>query len=302
VVKFYAGEVIIQKSSINTKIKLCCFFVSFILHAVLLFWLYHTRVTIDTDPFGWEVKNVLISPVKKIYFSPTVKEQETYPSFVDEQARSSDETSELPAPIENISGQLLADSVSLNDNRSEYPDFIPKSFRLELPEDYLSNLPEDYDFDLTIKKQIIFPEYDYNQKDNKDLSLDINKYLYSPRGVRGGNSSGSLSAGVLRGRGRLLELNGIDIYSWGSDVVEKIQNNWLLSTEDIKLMDNPVKVSVILEKSGKMRSLDVLSSSNDEKLDRSALNAIRMSLPLPELPEKYPEDTLEIILVFAIHE
>lgn len=186
----------------------------------------------------------------------------------------------------------------------EFPlsDSISYSFRLKLPEDYLTKLPEDYEFDLTIKEQILFPKYDYDQKSRADISLDLNKYLYSGTGRRGKRTSGEGTASIRRRGAKPLSGKDHDISLWANEVVEKIQTNWDIQQEEIGTMDNPVKVSVIVKKNGKILSIGVVRSSNNENLDRSALNAIRLSFPLPELPEVFSEETLEILLVFTINE
>lgn len=286
------GEIFIQTSSVKTKIKVICFLISFILHAGFFYWLLHVRHTIDTDPFGWEVTNVFLSPrIERVNFPKKLVQEVFEPAVNDSQVDSKENKQEtLPLrgdPPEKESP--LSDSISYN-------------FRLKLPEDYLTKLPEDYEFDLTIKEQILFPEYDYDQKNRTDISLDLNKYLYSGSGWRGGKTGGEGTAAVRHRWARPLSGKDHDISLWANEVVEKIQTNWNIQQEEIGTMDNPVEVSVIMKKNGKILSIGVVSSSNDENLDRSAINAIRMSLPLPELPEVFQEETLEILLVFAINE
>ncbi len=197
---------------------------------------------------------------------------------------------------------FLNEAALLSEKEFPLSDSISYSFRLKLPEDYLTKLTDNYEFDLTIKEQILFPEYDYDQKSRTNLSLDLNKYLYSGPGWRGGKTGGEGTAAVRLRGAKPFSGKDHDISLWANEVVEKIQTNWNIQQEEIGTMNNPVKVSVIVKKNGKILSIGVVSSSNDENLDRSALNAIRLSLPLPEFPEVFPEEILEILLVFAINE
>lgn len=91
-------------------------------------------------------------------------------------------------------------------------------------------------------------------------------------------------------------------YEWYLIAMEsKIYGNWdtmrvtTLSATDIKVL-----IYFQIDREGKLKVLKVEESSKDEFIDKSALEAVKMSEPFPPLPPGYKEDILEIHFGFKI--
>ncbi|MCK4336516.1 MAG: hypothetical protein KAX11_01145, partial [Candidatus Aminicenantes bacterium] len=222
----------------KTKIKIICFLISFVLHAAFFYWLSHVRHTINTDPFGWEVTNVFISPIiERVYFSKKTVQEALGPAVNDSHADSRENKQETLPLRGGPPDPSLNEGALLSEKEFPLSDSISYRFRLKLPEDYLTKLPEDYEFDLTIKEQILFPEYDYDRKSRTDISLDLNKYLYSGPGRKGEKTGREGTATVRRREAKPLSGKDYDISLWANEVVGKIQTNWNIQQEEIGTMD-----------------------------------------------------------------
>jgi TonB family protein len=82
-------------------------------------------------------------------------------------------------------------------------------------------------------------------------------------------------------------------------VLLSIQKNWLIPTATAEIVDQPVEITIVIEKNGKISSIKVKQSSNSETFDQSALNALRLSSPLPNLPRDFPNKNLEARFMFT---
>ncbi|MDH5541630.1 MAG: TonB family protein [Nitrospinota bacterium] len=91
-------------------------------------------------------------------------------------------------------------------------------------------------------------------------------------------------------------------YEWYLIAMEtKIYGNWdtLMVTT---LSSSTIRVLIYfqIDKNGKLKAVKVEESSNDEFIDKSALEAVKMSEPFPPLPPGYKEDILEVHFGFKI--
>ncbi|GMT42926.1 MAG: hypothetical protein IEMM0002_1337 [bacterium] len=91
-------------------------------------------------------------------------------------------------------------------------------------------------------------------------------------------------------------------YEWYLKVMEsKIYRNW--DTFSVKLnVSQPVRVTVyfLVDRLGKIRKPRVEESSMDLDIDRSALEAVKSSAPLPPLPSGYKDEYLEVYFGFTL--
>jgi TonB family protein len=90
----------------------------------------------------------------------------------------------------------------------------------------------------------------------------------------------------------------VELSAWGRQVVEAIQKHWILPMNKKDRLEGKVGVTLIVEKDGSVSSVRILNSSNISVLDSSALAAIVASLPLPRLPQNFPEANLEAFFLF----
>ncbi|MFQ5721498.1 MAG: TonB family protein, partial [Candidatus Aminicenantales bacterium] len=96
--------------------------------------------------------------------------------------------------------------------------------------------------------------------------------------------------------------SGYDLTPWAEAVVSKIQKNWLLPAGQWIGKTNQVGISVWVKRNGQLTLMKVETASQAKALDQAALRAINLSLPLPELPDDFPEDQVELYLVFEYHD
>jgi TonB family protein len=60
-----------------------------------------------------------------------------------------------------------------------------------------------------------------------------------------------------------------------------------------------VEITIVIEKNGKISSIKVKQSSNSDTFDQAAVNALRLSSPLPNLPQDFPNKNLEARFMFT---
>jgi TonB family protein len=83
-------------------------------------------------------------------------------------------------------------------------------------------------------------------------------------------------------------------------VVEVIQKNWDIPSSRPTNPEAAVEIVIVLQKSGQVLAMEVVSSSQDPTFDQAARFAVELSSPLPPLPDDFPAASLEIALVFSI--
>jgi len=89
-----------------------------------------------------------------------------------------------------------------------------------------------------------------------------------------------------------------ELSAWGRQAVEAIQKHWILPLTKKDRVEGKVGVTVVVEKDGSVSAVRILNSSNISVLDGAALAAIVASLPLPRLPQDFPDANLEAYFLF----
>jgi len=89
-----------------------------------------------------------------------------------------------------------------------------------------------------------------------------------------------------------------ELSAWGRQAVEAIQKHWILPLTKKDHAEGKVGVTVVVEKDGSVSAVRILNSSNISVLDGAALAAIVASLPLPRLPQDFPDANLEAYFLF----
>ncbi len=93
-----------------------------------------------------------------------------------------------------------------------------------------------------------------------------------------------------------------DISPWVKKVVDRIRNNWSVPPIKESLAMGEVKIFISVKKSGELLDLEIMDSSILVQFDETALEAVQSSLPFPPLPDEYPYEKLEALLVFQFNE
>ena len=135
---------------------------------------------------------------------------------------------------------------------------------------------------------------------------DFYSYLPGPVGSGvGGYGSGTAKAGRATGGQKAsmsIPLKGYNLTPWAQKVLELVVKNWNLPWVG-RLPDKAiVKLTVVFRKNGEIASLELVEGTALDALDEAALNAVRMSFPFPALPDDFPADLLEASIEFNYHD
>ncbi len=133
---------------------------------------------------------------------------------------------------------------------------------------------------------------------------DLRKYVYAnPSG--GPGASIGIAAGrrprsaPSRSRAVPPSVLKVDLSPWARTVIELIQKNWTVPAAQDSSFEASVEIVVVILKSGAVTLIEVVSPSEDHEFDLTAREAIEISSPLPQLPDNFPADSIELTLVFS---
>ncbi len=276
-----------------------------IVHALLVYGLYHAKINIKIIPFREDIQDVVIAPSDPLK-GPTIIGGETLEGEEGEQGRSS-----LRQPAEKVLGSSLASTsespggIQRGEARSAFP--IP-ALSSEFQKSLSSRFQRGSETALRItlgpkgSPQPGLPEDDLFGRSSRNLT----KYLTAPLSATGGSPRGGYGTGSRPGgrqkAGISIPLEGYDLALWAEKVIAIIQQNWDLPTVSTLPPRAEVMFAVVIGKSGELSSLEFLEGSSLEVLDQAALRALRTSLPFPPLPDDFPADLLEAFFVFTYND
>jgi len=135
---------------------------------------------------------------------------------------------------------------------------------------------------------------------------DFYSYLPGPVGS-GAGGYGAVTGKAGRGTGGQkasisVALKGYNLTPWAQKALEIVLKNWNLPWVG-RLPDKAfVKIIVVIKKNGEIASLELVEGTALDSLDEAALNAVRASLPFPALPDDFPADLLEASIEFNYHD
>jgi TonB family protein len=135
--------------------------------------------------------------------------------------------------------------------------------------------------------------------------VEVERYLYSD--AYGGLGSGLTGYGGFKPRRSGLRggayasaaVRGYDLSPWANSVAAVIQGRWAVPHLLTQTWSKTVEITVVILKNGRLFSAIISEPSDDRSFDRSALEAVEDSSPLPALPVDFPEASLEVSLVFS---
>lgn len=119
----------------------------------------------------------------------------------------------------------------------------------------------------------------------------------SPAGEPGGTGSDI----VIDTEGQAyFQGQGYDLTRWAQQVVKRINENWLIPAEMLPGSEEncEVGIAVAVTKNGQVKTIKIKKASGQEFLNRAAVSALDISVPLPSLPRFYPNETLETYFLF----
>jgi TonB family protein len=147
------------------------------------------------------------------------------------------------------------------------------------------------------------PELSVYSENIRDIVRNFNRR--SAKTGSGGTTSGVGESGTGEGSGPVgqsqafFNIEDYDLSPWAKRVLLRIQKNWLIPMATKEIVDQPVEITIVIEKNGKISSIKVKQSSNSDTFDQAAVDALRISSPLPGLPQDFPNKNLEARFIFT---
>lgn len=153
---------------------------------------------------------------------------------------------------------------------------------------------------LDVKK---IPELSIYSENIREIVRNFNRKRASTgsegTAARVGESGTSDGKGPVGQSQAFFNIENYDLTPWAKRVLLSIQKNWLIPIATKESVDQPVEITIVIEKNGKISSIKVKQSSNSNTFDQAAVNALRLSSPLPNLPRDFPNKNLEARFMFT---
>ena len=184
------------------------------------------------------------------------------------------------------------------------------------PEDKQKNIPEPKTKTVN-KSKSLFNPYDYigsnrTMSNNPGLSnplanhnkksthiakinfedTDFSDFISEDKDY--GQGDGKLAAGG----NAVFNSHGYDITPWAKRVVYRIKKNWNIPASVNFGQNGIVNIYTVIQKQGNLAYLIVKKSSNVQSFDRAAFAAIKISAPFPQLPDDFPYNHIEGMIIF----
>jgi hypothetical protein len=300
------------------------FAVSLVLHAFLVYGLYHARLTVKVFPVRPAVRDVLLVPPvtltlpepieKYIQNSPSsggtfgLGFERDRPGRPKKRGLPEGNTANRP---ESGPGSGLAPG-NLMKNQPGAPPSLGPSLSGDLT--LGSRYTEQEDGKLRINLLAIpdhIVEAPLGFENGKEGGRSFLRYVRPNRfgtgAGTGAGASGGTSGGAGAGSGgqrarATFQSPGYDISPWAKKVIDLIQLNWKIPDVRNILEKSEVRISVTIEKNGTFSAFEIAGGMNLEVFNAAAANALRSSSPLPPLPEDFPASNLNALFVFTYHE
>ncbi len=186
----------------------------------------------------------------------------------------------------------------LTDRAPSPPPEITQGFKL-------TPTPEEgagFSLNISPSKDMAPQPKDYLTEGELDLLRYLSQETYSSRALGTSPSTETYGARISSPGNASFNINQIDLSPWARDVVEKIQRNWTIPTSQANDGKNSVEITVSIGKYGDLLNISIRNSSAHPPLDQAALFAVRMSAPFPELPDSFPNDSVEVHFLFRYNE
>jgi TonB family protein len=147
------------------------------------------------------------------------------------------------------------------------------------------------------------PELSIYSENIRDIVRNFNRKRARTGGGRtaagvGESGTGDGTSPVDQGQA-FFNIENYDLTPWAKRALLSIQKNWLIPMATEKSVDQPVEITIVIEKNGNISSIKVNRPSNSDTFDQAAVNALRLSSPLPNLPRDFPDKNLEARFMFT---
>ena len=308
------------------KRRSICFLLSLAVHSILFFIVLHLDSPVRIYDIQEEITNLIIVPPEKLFLPQGYEDFKGRPDFDELLPRRaarqrrfsrremiSKEESELgvgaltgaAGDVPRFGSHMESQKAQIQLEPSSPQSTISSRFKLKLPRDINPNLPPDADLNLS-------PYFERKGKDLSKIDKDklekiLSQYLYTDLSgipeAKGKSPSSSYGGRQSPHAGKVsFNVKGYDITPWATEVVNKIQTNWIIPSSQIQNIKGTVRFFMIIESNGEISSIEIIESTEVSALDLLALNAINLSLPFPRLPDDFPFKNLEAYLVFQYND
>jgi TonB family protein len=115
-------------------------------------------------------------------------------------------------------------------------------------------------------------------------------------GTRLGGGDGTASTAF--GGSAFFASGGYDITPWAQRMVYRVKKNWILPMAPTFSMRAEVGIYLVIGRDGSVSRILIRKASGIRPYDQAALNAIRLSAPLPALPDDFPRADLPAYFLF----
>jgi TonB family protein len=306
----------------DIKRKSICLLLSLAVHFLLFYIVLHLVSPVKVYDIKEEITNLIIVPPEKLFIPQGYEDFKEGHDFDDllprggarqrRPSRRTEISGEERAPGVEVSAKatnnvppsgsrMESQEAQMQAERLSPESKMSSGFKLKLPRDINPNLPPDNDLNLS-------PYFEREGKDLSKIDRDklekiLSQYLYTDLSripaVKGKSPSGSFEDRQSHGEGKVsFNIKGYDITPWATEVVNKIQTNWIIPSSQSQSIKGTVRFFVVVDADGEITSIEMVESTEVSALDLLALNAINSSLPFPRLPDDFPSKKLEAYLVF----
>ena len=278
-----------------------CLGISITAHVVFLIVIFLVVSPVKIYIIDQNARRVFIAPTEKLFFPEGGIEAVPFqPASREASVRGGTSAAgEGTAPVGNVSSQP---AVTGGTEEAIMEPGWSSQFRLSLPalrgkhpvwDQKLKLFPKDSELDKLLQRVDKYREQE---------SVDFSKYqpsnYYSTITEAGSrNRAGSTVKARSEPRISMREVN-YDLSPWADKVLAKIQKTWLVSSQQLSQAIGQVEILVMVNKSGAVESVRIVQASHASLLDETALKALELSSPFPNLPYNFPEERLEIRFVF----
>lgn len=277
------------------------FLISLLFHIVFVDWLLHSKVTVKFYPDPLRVRDVRIvspdkvsAPARIEKFSPAGSAGSRRPQG--QGSGSGDAGGESSRTEREVREAGLLGTVPA---QPVYGGPPPIQFNLSSP----PSPGKEGGFKLNLSQKSRRDEQAnpgaFGQSPRDTLFLET---LYPAISKRRGKAASSSGAAAGQKAAVFLESRGFDIKPWAEKAINKILVNWTIPSLKNIPAGCQVKVAVTIDKTGELTSIQLTASSTFDFLDQAALASLRISSPLPELPDGFPAQNIEALFVFTYND
>ena len=292
------NDIIFYRSKAELWGKLLFFLVSIVLHILPVYYLFNAKFDVNI-PGKEDVITIVPLENQKIYLPEIKKKITTKPTqelLTNQTASITKKEDELKPdkpqiPVTpSVIAQKKKPPARKKDNNTEITTATIKKTvpKLTLP-------PPNFDARAYLKPETLEDIFRKIREDKlKQDPAPKNALTVTPfaEGTEGNDI-------VVDSDGKAyFERKGFDISPWAQKVVAKINKNWYLIAGFATKKNGVVGISITFKKNGTIAEAVIKSSSKNQPLDQSALNAVNMSAPYPKLPARFPGDQLKVYFLF----